>query len=80
MSIFADILLEWIRSSILLVESENISPALSISAGVFLEALPLPPPTIIPCSSGFIAFFNAPHVVVVVPDECQSNPSTHENA
>ncbi len=26
------------------------------------------------------AIFSAPQVVVVVPDECQSNPSTHENA
>jgi len=51
----------------------------AISSGVRSETFPFPPTrtrSFLPSS----AFFKAPQVTVVVPEECQSKPSTQEKA
>ena len=54
----------------------------SISEGVFLDVLPLPPATNSPRSFSrpLTPSFRAPHNVVVTPLECQSKPRTQPKA
>ena len=73
-------------SLLLRTKSFPLSPVLSASAkssaGVLRECFPLPPAIYMPRSlnRGFNVFFNAPITDVVIPDECQSMPSTQPNA
>src|SRR5581483_11259816 len=55
---------------------------LTICAGLFLEAAPLPPAAKRPHSRlvSRSDSLTAPQTVVVTPLECQSKPSTHPNA
>ena len=72
LSTFAVILLVYVKALIVCSEKPNFSPAVAMSLGVFLEVLPFPPQTAMPCSSGESACFRMPVTTVVTPELCQS--------